>query len=491
MTKLENMKPPALSQLQARASTRSSTSMPHIPSEVWLSIAKFIPQKTLRNLYSLNSLFLDLALNERYTDAASRKVDHLKRKYIGKLTTDLVAHFPNVTSFVLVTRYWPYPASLPLFLSNSWQAFSSNLRWLTINAPLAGFAALLPSQFDLVSLEDLTLRFSTDLTADDPSVDTQILSEVIVPFLQQVAPRLRTFNFMSSALGDHSALFQALDHMPCLTVLSLNIGFYPPLLSDPSGLTKLLRNNARNLRHVKLQPLQMFRSPPVQGYAHDYFTNWMKDNASDESLLSNLKTLVVLPSTDLVTMARFDASSLYIPRSKDTLINLMLGERCITFSELTKLVSGFEHRTPEHGLKVLHVKVISLNPQVFDLLAAKLEGLDDLDIKFNVLLDDVRYENPRPIEDEEATEQVRLLYDNKRFPCLMESPAIQAIVAFLNEMSNRVYPSWRLYSLWIWQRSFMTTKTAHEILTALIPSIPSVRVLYRMDHTHHLHTLFK
>ncbi|KAG6839830.1 hypothetical protein C0991_011257 [Blastosporella zonata] len=275
-----------------------------------------------------------------------------------------------------------------------------------MNGPLAGFADLLPPPSELVSLEDLTVRFSTDLLSDDPAVDTRILSVVILPWLRQVTPRLRTLNLMSSALGDHSMLFHALDHMPYLRSLSLNIGFYPPLLNDPSGLTNLLSKNAHRLQHVKLQPLETFRSPPASGYAHDHFSSWMSANTSDEGLLSNLQTFVVLPSTDVSAMTRLDASSLYIPRSKDTLTNLVLGERCLSFKEISTLVAGFEHRTPDHGLKVLHVKVISLNPQIFDLLAAKLEGLDDLDIKFNVLLDDVQYENPFPVEDEEPTEEV-------------------------------------------------------------------------------------
>ncbi|KAF8055250.1 hypothetical protein FPV67DRAFT_1544738 [Lyophyllum atratum] len=515
---------------------RRPCSSTDIPSDIWLYITRFIPSNTLRSLYSLNSLFLDLALNERYKEVnflqinqktvpflehlrdanLSSRVRHLrvnpvwfnldplfpgskvslrsviahtlsfdrgrsvnlnskgaqhwkKRKYIDTLTTDLVVHFSNVTTFILVTRYWPHPESLPIFLSNSWHTFGSNLRRLTMNAPLAGFASLLPSPSDLLSLEELTLRFSTDLSSDDPIADTQILKEVITPFLRQVAPRLRTLNLMSSALGDHSDLFHALDHTPYLTSLSLNIGFYPPLLQDPSGLTHFLSQNTQ-IQHIKLQPLETFRSPSAAGPAHDHFTQWMTESASDETLFSNLQTLVVLPSTEISSMTRLEASMPYIPRSKDTLTNLILGERCISFAELSTLVSNFACRPVDRGLKILHVKLMSLNPQVFDLLAEKLIGLDDLDVKFNLLLSDVLDESPRQLDDEEPTDKV--------------------IAEFLGEMAKRVYPEWRLYSLWIWQRSHMTTKTAHEILTALKPSIPSVRVIYRMDHTHHLHTLF-
>ncbi|KAF5378594.1 hypothetical protein D9615_007163 [Tricholomella constricta] len=452
-------------------SSRAGPWSTDIPADIWLYIAQFIPSITLRNLYSLNSLFLDLALNERYKEVnflqinqktiaflehlkdknlssrvrrlrvnpvwfdldlglpkvtlrsivvralsfdLGRSVDVMlrgshqqkKRKQIDALTTDLVVHFSNVTTFILVTRYWPHPQSLPVFLSNSWQAFGSNLRRLTINAPLGGFAALLPSPPGLLSLEELTLRFSTDLSSDDQGADTRFLTYVIAPFLQQVAPRIKTLNLMSSALGDHSVLFHALDHMPRLTSLSLNIGFYPPLLQDPSSLTLFLNKNTDTLKHIKLQPLETFRSPSATGPAYDHFVQWMMENASNEHLLNNLQTLIVLPSTDILSMSRLNAATPYLPRSRDTLRNLVLGERCINFAELTALVDTFAHRSADCGLKVLHVKLISLNPQVFDLLAEKLVGLEDLDVKFNMLLPNVEEESSQPLDDEEPTSQV-------------------------------------------------------------------------------------
>ncbi|KAG6815413.1 hypothetical protein H0H87_002091 [Tephrocybe sp. NHM501043] len=380
---------------------------------IWFNLKATVPKPPLQSIYSkIVARTLSISFNpRRKNDVAIQNGSQLKtRAYIDELTTDLVVQFSNVTSFVLVTRYLPHPASLPQFLLNGWQSFGPNLRRLTINGPLAGFATLLPDPADLVSLEDLTIRFSTDLMSEDPSADTQTLSGVILPFLRQITPQLRNFNLMSSALGDHSMIFHALDHMPHLTTLSLNIGFYPPLLNDSSGLTKFLSRNAQNLQHVKLQPLETFRSPPNSGHAHDHFSGWMSANIFDEGFLSNLQTLVVLPSTDMSAMARLDACSLYILRSKDTLTALILGERCLSFVELAALVASFEHRTPDDGLKTLHVKLISLNPEVFDLLAAKLEGLDDLDIKFNALLDDVQYENPLPIEDEEPTAEMEALF---------------------------------------------------------------------------------
>jgi len=42
--------------------------VPIIPPELWMRTAQFIPSSVLRNLYSVNSVFLDLALDDRYSD---------------------------------------------------------------------------------------------------------------------------------------------------------------------------------------------------------------------------------------------------------------------------------------------------------------------------------------------------------------------------------------------------------------------------------------
>jgi len=56
---------------------------PNIPPEIWLRTAQFISPSTIRNLYSVNPVFLYLALNDRYSDitlkmCGSATLKHLK-----------------------------------------------------------------------------------------------------------------------------------------------------------------------------------------------------------------------------------------------------------------------------------------------------------------------------------------------------------------------------------------------------------------------------
>ena len=61
--------------------------VPIMPPELWVRTAHFIPSSVLRNLYSVNPVFLDLALNDRYSDinlavpwtaATTKFLKHLK-----------------------------------------------------------------------------------------------------------------------------------------------------------------------------------------------------------------------------------------------------------------------------------------------------------------------------------------------------------------------------------------------------------------------------
>jgi len=60
---------------------------PTIPPEIWLRTAKFIPLSTLKTLYSVNPVFLHLALNDMYSEinlaipwtaATTKYLNHLK-----------------------------------------------------------------------------------------------------------------------------------------------------------------------------------------------------------------------------------------------------------------------------------------------------------------------------------------------------------------------------------------------------------------------------
>ena len=63
-------------------------------------------------------------------------------------------------------------------------------------------------------------------------------------------------------------------------------------------------------------------------------------------------------------------------------------------------------RSLRHGLKDLHIKLVSLSPQMFDLLAEKLPGLYYLSVRLDILLSDVKGEGITPLDGDAGNNSV-------------------------------------------------------------------------------------
>ncbi|KAG5652723.1 hypothetical protein H0H81_003974 [Sphagnurus paluster] len=527
------------------AESPESRSHIQIPSDIWVYIAQFVPSKSLCNLYSLNSIFLHLALNERYkaldfTDCQcdERTVHFLKhisdsnissrvrqlrvdsqwfdpeshirftlvarfqalmrsalllgpwraasfgfirskyrkrRKAIDTLTASLVAQFSNLTTFIIVPRHSEryYPLGFSLLFTKSYATFGSTLRQLTIKVRLNGVTALLPSDpTTLASLQEFTLQLFPD--QEDYVFNTQILIKTVSPFIQQIASKLTKFNLLSSAHADHSSIFDALGDTPNLNIFSLGLLFHATALQDPSSLVQFLSRNADALKHVRLQPLGFetsFAIPHNIDPADRCLTSWFKDNASDTRVFSNLQTLAIMPYHSAPAASPITAC-LLIDRSRDTLTSLFLGERYLSLVELANIVLSFTHRPADRRLKVLHVNLVSLNPQLFDLLADKIRSLEDLSLNFRHIFKNCH---------EEGGSFEYIYYDKIGH---------KNIGAFLAEMEKRTYPLWKLISLSFNIGSCVSDYATKHIIEDLKFSIPSVRLIYQMHLASELLEMF-
>jgi len=47
-----------------------------VPPEIWLHIARFIPDKCLRDMLAVNRVFFHLAMDVRYKDILIKTLDH-------------------------------------------------------------------------------------------------------------------------------------------------------------------------------------------------------------------------------------------------------------------------------------------------------------------------------------------------------------------------------------------------------------------------------
>ena len=330
-----------------------------------------------------------------------RKLDK-ERHVIQAMTTDLVGNFRNVTRYTIVTRYRPHHANLSPFLAIAWKSFGSNLRQLTLDAPLGVFEMLITTSGHFDALEDLNLRFSTDVATEDTAEDMATMLRLVVPFINSLSSSLCSLTILSSAFQDHTLFFHSLGHFPKLLTFALYIAFNPPLISDPSGLTRFLNDHAETLQHVTLQPHISFRSFPSES-AKQHFSTWMISSSSNEMLFTNLRSLTICPATPLFSWTDFDVTSIYVRRSPDTLTSLILGDRYLNYDDVDRLVRTFTHRPMNAGLKTLHLRTLSLNPQLFDLLSRKLPGLEEFNLTFCSLVGDVKQEG---VNDDDSIEMV-------------------------------------------------------------------------------------
>lgn len=291
----------------------------------------------------------------------SRKPDDL-----GALATANILNFPNIVSFTVSRGFTCDTRPLPSLLSNSWITLGPNLRQLTVSAQSADFPDFLPAARDMVSLEDLTLRFHNFGRTGEPNKR----SDATLAFLREVSPKLHGLHItVQDSNYSLPPLFDSLGRFPKLISFSLLIDLDTDFLLTSSRLTQFLNKNAATLKHVRIQPHKCSRTP----------------NSSDEVLLSNLETLSLLPSKGWSSPASLgrDTARTYIMGSQSTLKSLYLNDYFLTLQELSSLLDLFAH-APD-SLKTLAIRVWDLNPQLFDMLAEKLVGLERLEIQFEYL----------------------------------------------------------------------------------------------------------
>ncbi|KAF8646437.1 hypothetical protein AX16_007213 [Volvariella volvacea WC 439] len=309
----------------------------------------------------------------------------------------------------------PIPSIAP-FLDRAWKTFGKNIRQLTINVPLGDWESLFPpvelssrtadSRGFLPSLEELTIRFAPEMTITNAHHETYILSTLVSPFISQFNTHLRKLNFISSAIGDHSGLFKSFAsesrYFAKLDTLVLNIAFYPPILSDPSGLMQFMQKHSKILQDVRLLPTESYRLPfgvylhsaPDATMNHSWttsptstldsssvidqlkkipyttFSNWLtQQTIAYPEILHDLQTLVVAPSVPTLYEHPFtpgwnwqaeggggrvpqlelkDALSFpvkLVKRSRDTLVNLVLMDRELQYEEIRLVVEALSHRS--------------------------------------------------------------------------------------------------------------------------------------------------
>ena len=418
--------------------------MVDIPPEIWFHIAKFIPNKNLRDLLGVNSIFFNIAMDIRYREIviSTRTADHdmktlkrlrcmflyfaneirsalpaivrdplvasrvyrlsLRLTHVKKATsasnirlkhsiihafgsskssqptkapTDLINEILNITNKLVNVRelyieLWNLPPLYdlqPLFAS-FWSSFGPKLYTLSLCGILEDFRTLINSNPILGRLQELRVEF-THSGIDPIEASRAILVDVLLPFINNLAPHLLSLRLWSWASFDLSTFFSQLAPFPGLKALNVRTPFNSAF-GDASGLKSLICNSSDTLKRVdlRLNPTGLTVDPSSE----EPLSRWLLECISDERFFSKLQVLDIYP-TNMAAGMEFLLGC--IQRTSDNLVELIVRDRYLQDREIKTVIDA---ASSCRNLTHLKMNIRRLDIALTDSLALKLPGINRL-----------------------------------------------------------------------------------------------------------------
>ena len=174
--------------------------------------------------------------------------------------TDLINEILNITDKLVNVRelyidIWNLPPLYdlqPLF-SSFWSSFGPKLYTLSLSGILEDFRTLINSNPILGSLRELRVEFTHScIDAIQMEASRPILVDVLLPFINGLAPHLLSLRLWSWASFDLSTFFSQLAPFPGLKALNVRTPFNTAF-GDASGLKGLICDSSDTLQRVDLR----------------------------------------------------------------------------------------------------------------------------------------------------------------------------------------------------------------------------------------------
>ncbi|CAK5268398.1 unnamed protein product [Mycena citricolor] len=453
--------------------------MPELPSEVILHILSFIPVPEL--IPGVNFQFYNYYLDARYGSIRIESIDHRTFRLIERLKDPVVARrvrrlvvrpptlplaptgpphnaratirrflsfmtrvapewltvediidslmlvlprLGNLTHFEIET--WDIPPEMDLqpFFRTAWTAFGERLVSMSIAGRPETFYQFTSSEPRLFSCKHLGLQFTRELDTMASAAVTDILVNSVAPFINGLATQLESLRIWSWSTLDLSTLFLHLGAFPKLRRFHLRAPFNKAF-PDPTGLTRLLEDNARTLEMIELRlnPAGSAMDPGIE----NALAEWFASHSAQPTVLSDLDSLFIYPTTHA---AGFTALMMYVGRSAGTLRSLAVKDRYLTLGEVQSLVG------PLYGLRTLRLNVRIWDVELFRLLEKSLPGLKSLSLYVGG-----------------------------------SHPHRAAVETLFNEMQEQPMSSWDLQDIGVWQGGSEIPLSTMHLLARCIPSV--------------------
>lgn len=289
-------------------------------------------------------------------------------------TTDLINKILKVTHQLVNVRelyidLWNLPPFYDLqpLLSSFWSSFGPKLYTLSLSGNLEDFRSLIVSNPTLDNLRELRVELT------DPSplypISRATLVDVLVPFINSLAPHLLSLRLWSWASFDLSSFFSQLAPFPGLKALNVRTPFNTAF-GDASGLKGLICDSSSTLQRVdlRLNPAGLTVDPSSE----EPLSRWLLECMSDERFFSKLQALDIYP-TNMAAGMEFLLDC--IRRTSTNLVELVVRDRYLQHGEIKTVV---DVASSCRNLTYLRMNIRRLDVAFTDCLALKLPRISRL-----------------------------------------------------------------------------------------------------------------
>jgi hypothetical protein len=300
---------------------------------------------------------------------------------IKQATPDLINEILNITNKLVNVRELyidlrnlpPLYDLQPLF-SSFWSSFGPKLYTLSLSGNLEDFRTLIDSNPILGSLRELRVEFAHSyitpvIDAIQAEASRAILVDVLLPFINNLAPHLSSLRLWSWAPFDLSTFFSQLAPFPGLNALNVRIPFNTAF-GDASGLKDLICDSSDTLQrvHLRLSPTGLTVDPSSE----EPLSRWLLECISDERFFSKLQVLDIYPTNMAAGMGFLLGC---IQRTSTNLVELIVRDRYLQDREIKTVIDA---ASSCHNLTHLKMNVRRLDVALTDRLALKLPRINRL-----------------------------------------------------------------------------------------------------------------
>ena len=286
-----------------------------------------------------------------------------------RILLEVLRGLPNITDYYVTWCGLPYISATAVpFVSTVFQA---NLRKLSLDLSLENMPNLLGPSFHVQNLEELHLCIHSE-NIESVVERGEIMRTYLAPAISRHHATLHILIIESWITTDLSPLFLTIDRLPALQNLSIGIPIESIHLGDPYGLTRFLNIHRSNLHSLQLRASQYgglgLTPNPIS------FGNWVRD-AIEGVHLAKLRVLDIRSNLFPV-----DTSVLCLRQFGRTITSLSLTGCYRSYDDVDEVIDLLV------PLVSLRIGLLSLSPQLLDLLSAKLLRLSRLELAVRYVL---------------------------------------------------------------------------------------------------------